>query len=579
MSDIGTWNDVFEAVGLLCIIGSALITTYTTNSLDRYFDGNKEIALLVIIAAEHVVLGLRYLMSKIVSTVPGWLSRQIRYREMVKKNEDYVKSIVKQTAANFMNFMSFGAFSSPQQVVEPQQNKKQIVDLFANLGNASKKSEKSLNQVSEIQSLAKKSESVEKVDQGSQKAPLNPLLIAITPITPIKPQTPEKVKPQGYSLHEIFAKGEQQEPIQPSNLNKRSKTKQLEMQEAEDEIPLIKTHHTKVSWPDTNNFSFTLKQLGSSLQSHISEVGEFDPEGLIEIMKNDKGFYSKQADMIKNSIRKIEQQKVSSTGSFQKTRENFETRFGPEIRQIEQEIKSYKEPLNPSQVGRILRLKDRLSEVERKRLEVKYQIDDQEYQNVAFETALAMAQVFAGVFYYLMKKAWDESLQFFRSKEGKSLEKIAVLQKSSNSADKQQIQGIISELSASRIQLFNLLSEYKIEAEVKAMGLMTGSRERGQLSREGEVMLRRNFLPALDVNVSDFFRDLCDSTDSDGLGAMMAMEGGDTIVSFGQVFDQDATTFDQSDEDDYDNPFIEQDEREFKNDEEALLDDIMNDDD
>jgi len=57
-------------------------------------------------------------------------------------------------------------------------------------------------------------------------------------------------------------------------------------------------------------------------------------------------------------------------------------------------------------------------------------------------------------------------------------------------------------------------------------------------------MLRRNFLPALDVNVSDFFRDLCDSTDSDGLGAMMAMEGGDTIVSFGQVFDQDATTFD-----------------------------------
>jgi len=95
MSDIGTWNDVFEAVGLLCIIGSALITTYTTDSLDRYFDGNKEIALLVIIAAEHVVLGLRYLMSKIVNTVPEWLSRQIRYREMVKKNEDYVKSIVK----------------------------------------------------------------------------------------------------------------------------------------------------------------------------------------------------------------------------------------------------------------------------------------------------------------------------------------------------------------------------------------------------------------------------------------------------------------------------------------------------
>lgn len=111
MSDIGTWNDVFEAVGLLCIIGSALITTYTTNSLDRYFDGNKEIALLVIIAAEHVVLGLRYLMSKIVSTVPGWLSRQMRYREMMKTTDEQVRMVVKETAANFMNIMPFGALN------------------------------------------------------------------------------------------------------------------------------------------------------------------------------------------------------------------------------------------------------------------------------------------------------------------------------------------------------------------------------------------------------------------------------------------------------------------------------------
>jgi len=30
IKDIGIWNEVFEAVGLLCIIGSAFITTYTT---------------------------------------------------------------------------------------------------------------------------------------------------------------------------------------------------------------------------------------------------------------------------------------------------------------------------------------------------------------------------------------------------------------------------------------------------------------------------------------------------------------------------------------------------------------------
>lgn len=73
MSGIGLWNDVFQAVGLLCIIGSAFITTYTTTSLDRYFNGSKEIALLVIIASEHVVLGLRFLLSKIINKVPRWV--------------------------------------------------------------------------------------------------------------------------------------------------------------------------------------------------------------------------------------------------------------------------------------------------------------------------------------------------------------------------------------------------------------------------------------------------------------------------------------------------------------------------
>lgn len=87
IKDIGIWNEVFEAVGLLCIIGSAFITTYTTQSLDRYTGGNKELALLIIIAAEHFVLGLRFLMSKIINSVPSWLRRQINYRKRMEDNE------------------------------------------------------------------------------------------------------------------------------------------------------------------------------------------------------------------------------------------------------------------------------------------------------------------------------------------------------------------------------------------------------------------------------------------------------------------------------------------------------------
>lgn len=47
---LGLWNTVFEIVGLLSIIGSAFITTYTTPSLD-FYTKNKELALLIIIAA------------------------------------------------------------------------------------------------------------------------------------------------------------------------------------------------------------------------------------------------------------------------------------------------------------------------------------------------------------------------------------------------------------------------------------------------------------------------------------------------------------------------------------------------
>ena len=83
---LGIWNDIFETVGLLSIIGSAFITTYTTESLDHYTK-SKELALLVIIAAEHLVLGLRYLISKIVDQLPEWVRDQIKHAEIIKSEE------------------------------------------------------------------------------------------------------------------------------------------------------------------------------------------------------------------------------------------------------------------------------------------------------------------------------------------------------------------------------------------------------------------------------------------------------------------------------------------------------------
>lgn len=299
---------------------------------------------------------------------------------------------------------------------------------------------------------------------------------------------------------------------------------------------MIKKHYTKVAWPDANHYNITIKQLSSSLQQHITEANTLDREELVELMRADKRFYSKQAELLKNSERKVQKNNSELKTQSQKSKEAFENRFGPEIRAIELELKSTKEPLNPSQVGRVMRLNERLAEIERKRLEVKNQSEDQEYENFTFEEALRMAELFSGVFYHLMKKAWDESRSFLMGKEAKHFEKIEGLQRSSAPDTKQEIQTIVSELSANRLELFELLTSYKLEAEVKAMGIMTSSRERGSLTREGEILLRRCFLPALDIRLSDYFRDLCDWTDSEGIGAIMMMEGGGDFSSFEQAY-------------------------------------------
>ena len=168
---------------------------------------------------------------------------------------------------------------------------------------------------------------------------------------------------------------------------------------------MIKKHYTKVAWPDANHYNITIKQLSSSLQQHITEANTLDREELVELMRADKRFYSKQAELLKNSERKVQKNNSELKTQSQKSKEAFENRFGPEIRAIELELKSTKEPLNPSQVGRVMRLNERLAEIERKRLEVKNQSEDQEYENFTFEEALRMAELFSGVFYHLMKKA------------------------------------------------------------------------------------------------------------------------------------------------------------------------------
>jgi Calcium-activated chloride channel len=67
---IGIWNEIFQTIGFISISGSALISTYTTDSLDSYLDSNKALALLVILLVDQFIIGIQYLISKLVNHIP-----------------------------------------------------------------------------------------------------------------------------------------------------------------------------------------------------------------------------------------------------------------------------------------------------------------------------------------------------------------------------------------------------------------------------------------------------------------------------------------------------------------------------
>lgn len=81
LTGIGVLNDIFEILAVMCVIGAAFITTYSTNSLDEYFNNNKEYALLALLFAVISILFLRYLLAKLFDDLPGWLQQLMKQRE------------------------------------------------------------------------------------------------------------------------------------------------------------------------------------------------------------------------------------------------------------------------------------------------------------------------------------------------------------------------------------------------------------------------------------------------------------------------------------------------------------------
>jgi Calcium-activated chloride channel len=70
VGSIGVWNEVFEMIGFASIVGSALISTYTTPALDKYLNNDKSLALLLILLIDQFIIALKYFIAKLAPEIP-----------------------------------------------------------------------------------------------------------------------------------------------------------------------------------------------------------------------------------------------------------------------------------------------------------------------------------------------------------------------------------------------------------------------------------------------------------------------------------------------------------------------------
>ncbi len=70
-----------------------MISIYTSDALNVYFNGNKTLALLVVLIAEHVILGFKFMLSTLFPILPRIVI------EMIHQNESRKKKFLKKKKA------------------------------------------------------------------------------------------------------------------------------------------------------------------------------------------------------------------------------------------------------------------------------------------------------------------------------------------------------------------------------------------------------------------------------------------------------------------------------------------------
>lgn len=559
IKDIGIWNDVFEAVGLLCIIGSAFITTYTTQSLDRYFSGNKELALLVIIAAEHFVLGLRFLMSKIISSVPGWLRKQINYRESMISQEALNKSIndsKTDSTSKSGGDSFFGIMAVKPKKAEEQKNKPQSTQM---------------RQTSSTPVGPQAQTQVKPVAQ-TQVKPITQ--------TEIKPLTPVQTEPDQLTI---------EKPIQPdikiTVVQYEPEKNIVSPEDARDrvndsiaDIPIIKSNYTKVTWPDNKQSSIYLRELEIRLSKNILNIDQTQQEKYLYELSANPGFYSKQSKMIKEASLNSNKQFEQAAEEIKKTTLQFQAQLDAETSQVQNEIRSLKLKANSDPAvdfDDILLLEEKLEELELSKTQFHEKLNAEMSEINMQKTVIGMAKSFAGVFHQLMSKAFLELDKFISSNETPKFDQISQLQSSQNPVNDQLAAEISQQIKMDRISLFEILKEHKKVAKQLATNAATSTSDMKTLTSEGLALWNSKVLPDLDIDLLSFFRDYAGFQPLTGsVKQQIQMSGVDREYSVEGENDR----FDPDDDADSEDPFAKQAEKakkKFQNEDDQFLNDIM----
>jgi hypothetical protein len=90
IESIGVWNDIFLVFSFISTVVNAMIVTFTSKSVTRdYFDNNRFLTFLGVIAFEHFIIILKFLVSRIIPDIPKGVKKR-------RKNDQYLRRRAKE---------------------------------------------------------------------------------------------------------------------------------------------------------------------------------------------------------------------------------------------------------------------------------------------------------------------------------------------------------------------------------------------------------------------------------------------------------------------------------------------------